>query len=76
MLANSSRAFQGLGVEKHCVNTIAAWQFQAISSSFQLPYQLYSSSEDCARKQFKPSKDAANLQVCNEKIFFWFQIFC
>jgi len=34
-----------------------------------LSYQLYSSSADCGRELFKPSKDVTRLGVCNEKIF-------
>jgi len=36
---------------------------------FRLTYQLHSSSVDYARKLFKPSKDLASVQVCNEKKF-------
>ena len=39
------------------------------TSGFRLPYQLHSSSSDCARELFKPSKDWASLWVSNEKIF-------
>jgi len=34
---------------------------------FRLTFQLHSSSADCARELFKPSKDSASLWVCNEK---------
>jgi len=44
------------------------------TSSFQLPYQLHSSSADCAKELFKPSKDSANL-VCTRKKFFGFVFF-
>jgi len=36
---------------------------------FWLTYQPHSSSVDCTRELFKPSKDSANLNVCNEKKF-------
>jgi len=39
------------------------------SSIFWLSYQSHSSSADCARELFKPSKDLASLLVCNEKNF-------
>jgi len=32
-----------------------------------LTYQPHNSSADSARELFKPSKDSASLQVCNEK---------
>jgi len=35
---------------------------------FQLTYQPHGSSADCARELFKPSKDWASHQLCNEKI--------
>jgi len=34
---------------------------------FRLTYQAHSSSADCARELFKPSKYSANLEVRNEK---------
>jgi len=34
---------------------------------FRLTYQLYSSSADCDKELFKPSKHLASLQVRNEK---------
>jgi len=34
---------------------------------FRLTYQPHSSSADCAKELFKPSKDSASLRVCNEK---------
>jgi len=37
-----------------------------------LTYQLHSSSADCARELYKPSKDLANLRVFNEKQIFGF----
>jgi len=48
------------------------------TSSFRLPYQHHSSSADCARELFKPSKDSASLLVRTRKTFFgWeFWIFC
>ena len=48
------------------------------TSSFWLPYQCHSSSADCARELFKPSKHSPSLLVCNAKnIFsFGFQFFC
>jgi len=42
------------------------------SSIFQLSCQPSSSSVDCGRELFKPSKDSASLQVCNENNFFGF----
>ena len=36
---------------------------------FRLTYQLHSSSANCARELFKPSKDLASLQVRSEKNF-------
>jgi len=36
---------------------------------FRFSYQLHSSLADCAKELFKPSKDSASLQVCNEKKF-------
>jgi len=32
-----------------------------------LSYQPHSSSADCARELFKPSKDSASLRLCNDK---------
>jgi len=45
---------------------------------FWLTYQQHSSSADCARELFKPSKGLASLQICNEKNFFGlgFHFFC
>jgi len=45
---------------------------------FWLTSQPHSSSADCARELYKPSKDLACLRVCNEKIIsgFGFQVFC
>jgi len=37
------------------------------TSSCQLPYQRHSSSADCTRELFKPSKDLASLLVCTQK---------
>jgi len=47
--------------------------FQAITSSFVLPYQCHSSSTGCTRELFKPSKDSANLRLCTQKkkLFGW-----
>ena len=42
---------------------------------FRLTYQQHSSSASCTREQFKPSKDLASLQVCNEKNTFGFSFF-
>jgi len=39
------------------------------TSSCRLPYQRPSSSADCARELFKPSKDSASLLVCTRKNF-------
>jgi len=39
---------------------------------FRFSYQLHSSLADCAKELFKPSKDSASLQVCNEKKIFGF----
>jgi len=50
---------------------------QPKTRSFRLPYQRHSSSADCARELFKPSKDLASLLGYNKKNFGWrFQIFC
>jgi len=47
-------------------------RLQPKTSSFWLPYQRHSSSADCARELFKPSKDSASLLVCTRKtIFGW-----
>ena len=48
------------------------------SSIFWLSYQYHSSSANCARELFKPSKDSASLRVCNEKKVFvlGFKFFC
>ena len=46
-------------------------RFQPKTSSFRLPNQRHSSSADCARELFKPSKDLASLLVCTQKNFFW-----
>ena len=43
--------------------------FRPKTSSFRLPYQHHSSSADCARELFKPSKDSASLLVCTRKNF-------
>jgi len=42
---------------------------QPKNRSFLLPYQTNSFSADCTRELFKPSKDLANVRVCNEKKF-------
>jgi len=42
---------------------------QPKTSSFRLPYQLHSSSADCIRKLFKPSKDSSLLVCTRKKIF-------
>jgi len=34
---------------------------------FRLTYRPHSSSANCARELFKPSKDSASLWLCNEK---------
>jgi len=59
-------------------NTFAAGMIWPNSSCFQLTYQLHNSPGDCGRELFKPSKDPASLQVCNEKKFsVWgFGFFC
>jgi len=59
-------------------NTFAAGRIWPNSSCFQLTYQLHNSPSDCGRELFKPSKDSASLQVCNEKKFLvWgFRFFC
>jgi len=41
---------------------------------FRLTYWPHSSSADCARELFKPSKDSASLWVCSHYKFFWFWI--
>jgi len=48
------------------------------TSSCRLPYQRHSSSADCARELFKPSKDLASLLGCTWKKIFdrRLQIFC
>jgi len=39
---------------------------------FRTAMQLHNLPVDCARELFKPSKDSASLQVCNDKkIWFW-----
>ena len=48
--------------------------FQPKSSSSHVARQLHNSLGDYARELFKPSKDLASLQVCNEKNGFGFQI--
>jgi len=41
------------------------------NSSFRLPYQHHSSSADCTRELFKPSKDSASLSRLEIKFFGW-----
>jgi len=47
------------------------------SSCLDVSLQVHSFSTNCVRELFKPSKDLASLEICNEKIFFGvgFQIF-
>ena len=42
---------------------------------FWLLHQQHSSSSECARELFKPSKDSASLWVCSENHFFGFGFF-
>jgi len=48
------------------------------TSSFRLPYQSQSSSTDCTRELFKPSKDSASLLFHTRKKIFWLRVadFC
>jgi len=46
----------------------------AKTKHFRLSYQPHSSSGDCTRELFKPSKDSASLVVSNKKYFFWFWV--
>jgi len=55
---------------KHFFDTFAAGRFQPKSSSYHVSWQLHNSPGDFARELFRPSKDAANVRVCNEKNFF------
>jgi len=43
----------------------------SLSAAVYACLQVHSSSADCVRELFTPSKDLASLRVCNEK-FFWF----
>ena len=55
-------------------DTFVLWN-QSKTSSFRLPYQQHSSSANCTRELFKPSKDLASLIDCNEKKSFSFVFF-
>ena len=48
------------------------------NSSFRLPYQRHSSSDDCARELFKDANRSASLVDCTRKKIFWLgvRIFC
>jgi len=52
-------------------NNIFVHRYRPKTSSFQLPYQCYSSSADCARELFKGSNRSASLLVCTRKKIFW-----
>jgi len=52
-------------------------QTGVFSQAQQFPHflQVHSSSANCARELFKPSKDLASLQIDNEKMLFDFGFF-